>query len=454
LSRRETVLKHFEEQKDYMDTRVKSGIELYRKGYANLKFTLPDGTQIKNLKFKATQKSHDFNFGCNMFLLDEFETEEKNKIYRKTFPEVFNYAVAPFYWDDLEPEKGNPRYEKSSKKIYRRPAPDLVLEYCHKNNIRVKGHCLVYDGFTPTWLRDKSSDEIKKEVRHHLSEISQRYGDTIKDWDIVNEMLNWPCYGKYMNNSTRQFRNNDDYVKYPFKVASMLPFDRKFINEATGIWENFKFDRSYYYLYLKTLMYENVEFDGIGMQFHQFCPRENEDKYALDRYNPMRMYDVLDTYAKFDKPLQISEITIASYNGDEEDMLIQAELLTNMYKIWFSHEKMDGIVYWNLVDGYTFVPDSAKGGMLDMNAGENKYGGALFYNDLSPKPAWKALKKLVNEEWHTEGEFYTNDNGIATFKGFKGIYEIEFEYNGKNYKKEFHLDGRYDFMQNIVIENL
>ena len=51
-----------EEQKDYMDTRVKSGIELYRKGYANLKFTLPDGTQIKNLKFKATQKSHDLVF--------------------------------------------------------------------------------------------------------------------------------------------------------------------------------------------------------------------------------------------------------------------------------------------------------------------------------------------------------------------------------------------------------
>ena len=66
----------------------------------------------------------------------------------------------------------------------------------------------------------------------------------------------------------------------------------------------------------------------------------------------------------------------------------------------------------------------------------------------------ESTKKLVNEEWHTEGEFYTNDNGIATFKGFKGIYEIEFEYNGKNYKKEFHLDGRYDFMQNIVIENL
>ena len=104
-----------------------------------------------------------------MFLLDEFETEEKNKIYRKSFPEVFNYAIAPFYWDDLEPEKGKPRYEKNSPKIYRRPSPDLVLEYCNENNIRVKGHCLVYDAFSPEWLRDKSSDEIKNEIREIVS---------------------------------------------------------------------------------------------------------------------------------------------------------------------------------------------------------------------------------------------------------------------------------------------
>ena len=451
MSRRETVLKHFEEQKDYMNTRVNSGIELYRKGYANLKFVLPDGTKVKNIKFKAEQKSHDFNFGCNIFLLDEFETEEKNKIFRNLFPEVFNYAIAPFYWDALEPEKGKPRYAKDSEKVYRRPAPDLVLDYCREKNIRVKGHCLIYDSFSPSWLPDDPA-AIKREIKHHLTEIAEKYNDTIRDWDIVNEMLCWSCYGKYKSNATRLFRSDDDYVKYPFKIASELPFERKFINEAYGIWENFHFERSYYYLYLKTLMYENVDFDAIGMQFHQFIPREQEEKYALDRYNPVRMYDVLDTYGKFGKPLQISEITIASYNGDEDDMEIQAELARNMYKIWFSHKNMDGIVYWNLVDGYTWAGSAGNGGMLDMNAGENQYGGALLYNDLSPKPAFKALKKLINEEWHTSGVFGTDDNGIAAFKGFKGMYDIEFQYNGKNYKKEFHLDARDDFEKVITVD--
>lgn len=450
MTRRNIVMEHFENQKDFMNDRVNSGIELYRKGYTQIQFTDKEGNVIKEVSFKAKQKSHDFNFGCNMFLLDEFETEEKNAAYRKIFPEVFNYAVAPFYWDALEPEKGKPRYERNSKKIYRRPAPDLVLEYCRENNIRVKGHCLVYDAFAPDWL-PKDVNSIKTEIAEHLEEIAKRYHDKIYDWDIINEMLCWDCYG---DNRVTKFFREDDYVSYPFKIADRLPFGRKFINEAEGIWKYFHFSRSPYYMLLKNLENEGVNFDAIGIQCHQFIEKEREGEYAFDRYNPMRVYDVLDTLGRFNKPLQISEVTIASYNGDAEDMDIQAELVKNMFKIWFSHKNMDGIVYWNLVDGYTYVPgDETDGGAMNMNVGENVYGGALLYSDMSPKPAFKALKKLINEEWHTEGVFNTSsERGIAQFKGFKGMYDLEAEYDGKIYKKEIHLDGRYDVVNKIVLD--
>ena len=49
-----------------------------------------------------------------------------------------------------------------------------------------------------------------------------------------------------------------------------------------------------------------------------------------------------------------------------------------MYSMWFSHPAMDGIVYWNLADGYTYnaVPG-------DMSAGENYYRGGLLRFDGS-----------------------------------------------------------------------
>ena len=62
------------------------------------------------------QKTHDFGYGANIFMLDEFETEEKNAEYRRVFGEYFNMATVPFYWDTLEPDEGHPRFAKDSNK--------------------------------------------------------------------------------------------------------------------------------------------------------------------------------------------------------------------------------------------------------------------------------------------------------------------------------------------------
>lgn len=454
MSRREVVMKYFEEQKDFTEERVRSGIEQHRKGYCQIMFVDKDGQPITDITCKATQKSHDFHFGCNMFLLDEFETEEKNRKYREIFPTAFNYCVAPFYWNALEPEKGKPRYSADSPKIYRRPAPDLILDYCNQNDIKVKGHCLVYDSFTPDWLKDCDVPTLKREIKSHMQEIADRYRLQIDDWDILNEMISWSYYD--VSRTTRFFRE-PDYIHYCFDAADRCDFTRKFINESCGVWNgcgitgDFQFTRNPYFLLLKNLMYENVSFDGIGLQIHQFVEKEQEADFALHRYNPMRIYDVLDTYGSLGKPLQISEITVASYNGGSEDMELQAEVLENLYKIWFSHPAMDGLVYWNLVDGYTWAGNGR--GALDMNAGENRYGGGLLYHDLSPKPSFKVLQRLLNDEWHTEALLHPHtETGIAGFKGFKGNYDLEWEYQGKKYSRQIHLDGRYDIIHKIVVE--
>ena len=53
-----------------MDSRVNAGIGTNRKGFARIDVTDSDGNPIKGLSFKAKQKNHYFNFGCNMFLRD------------------------------------------------------------------------------------------------------------------------------------------------------------------------------------------------------------------------------------------------------------------------------------------------------------------------------------------------------------------------------------------------
>ena len=54
----------------------------------------------------------NFLHGANIFMLDEFENEEKNEKYKAAFKDVFNEATLPFYWSDLEPVEGQASFCK------------------------------------------------------------------------------------------------------------------------------------------------------------------------------------------------------------------------------------------------------------------------------------------------------------------------------------------------------
>ena len=71
--------------------------------------------------------------------------------------------------------------------------------------------------------------------------------------------------------------------------------------------------------------------DAIGMQYHSFWPREAEAAQAQrGGMDPVYISKIMDLYARFNKPLQITEITIPAYSWGAEDEDIQAEIIKNM----------------------------------------------------------------------------------------------------------------------------
>ena len=79
MGRRETALKYFREMSENSRQRMTSGVELYRKGDARLTVTHADGSPLaEEATVHAVLKNHEFRFGANIFMLDEFESEEKN----------------------------------------------------------------------------------------------------------------------------------------------------------------------------------------------------------------------------------------------------------------------------------------------------------------------------------------------------------------------------------------
>ena len=71
MSRYDTVMKYFLEQKEENEKRTKENIEKYRKGDCVLNI---GDDYSPDAKVIIKQINHEFKFGCNIFMLDELET--------------------------------------------------------------------------------------------------------------------------------------------------------------------------------------------------------------------------------------------------------------------------------------------------------------------------------------------------------------------------------------------
>lgn len=449
MSDRRKVLDLFDMHKDFVDEKVAYGIEHYRKGDARITVLDSEGKIIPDARIKVKQKSHEFRFGANIFMLDEMESDEKNEAYKKYFADLFNMATLPFYWDTLEPERGKPRYSKDSLKIYRRPAIDLCIEFCEKHGIEPREHALAYDNFFPKWLYNASVDEVKREFERRCSEISERYADKIPTIEVTNEM-EW-------RSGRTKFYDEPDYVEWCFKTAEKyFPNNKLGINEHSALaWGDCCRATDKYYAYIEANMLKGARIDAIGMQFHLFNRLENEYAATRRMLNPKELYAHMDLYSNFGKPLQITEVTVPAYSWEEEDEEIQAEIAEKLYSIWFSHPNVEQIVYWNLVDGYAHCwdPDLEKirATQGNMTAGENYYHGGLLRFDTTPKPAYNRIKELIQKKWHTEEDLVTDEKGNADFRGFYGDYDVEIIANGKTLDKKIKLSSKADNNVKVIL---
>ena len=445
-TRREAALRPFREAETYMHDRIESGIEANRKGTSNLQLTDREGKPLSGVRVRVRQTGHAFLHGANLFMLDEMETPEKNENYKNLFRSCFNLATLPFYWNTLEPEEGHPRYDADSPRIYRRPAPDLCLSFCEENGITPKMHCLNYEAFTPGWVLQKynTPQGVMRQLEKRFASLATRYRDRIPDWEVTNETLGWETLNRHRPFAGSVFYDHPDAVEWSFRTAEKyFPYNRLIINDDTdACWMRFRYNRSAYFMQIERALQRGARIDAIGMQFHFFFRREEEERIAAYLYDPKRIYAVLDQYATFGRPVQITEITLPCYSPAEEDEAIQEELLRNLYSMWFSHPAVEAAIYWNTTDGYAYQAEPG-----DMTAGENYYYGGLVRFDGTPKPAYRTLKNLFTNVWNTRLETETDRDGMLHFRGFYGTYDLEIIRDGSTQHLCYTLPKSYPYLQ-------
>ena len=355
---REAYLRLFREQEDYIKERVAFGIEQYRKGRFNFTVVDSKGIPIPDAKVSVKQKGHEFRIGTNLFAINEMENEDQSNEFKRLYADCFNIATLPFYWKSVEPERGKTRFTKDSPHICRRPTIDSCLEFCEQYNVEPKAHCLDYDLHAPAWYKNLNDvDSLRSALYDRFRQLSELYADRIPTWEVTNEVLVSP----ELRTFTAHFLS-DDMLEWDFRTADkFFPKNKLIINEAQeDVWLDFKGNRSSYYMLVERALRNGCRIDSIGMQFHVY---KQEEEFGKFMYSPTHLYKVMDRYADFNLPIQITEASIACYEYGEDDE-IQAEILKNLYSIWFSHPAMEAIIYWDFVDGYDWKPSDNPVGYL------------------------------------------------------------------------------------------
>ena len=409
--------------------RIEKGIERNRKDWAELQFLNEEGEAVEwSGDIHIRQTTHDFLFGANIFMLNGYDEEWENEKYESIFQDLLNFATVPFYWKTLEPERGNVRFSAESEHIYRRPAPDIIVDFCNKHNITMKGHPLFWDIPTwaiPTWWPSEE-DSMRYLIRRHVQEIAERYRNDILHWDVVNEA----------NSRNMEVPAPHDYPTLVFKIAERhFGLDNWFhYNFTTAIWkmwDKYKAEYGLEYVLTENLMLKGCKVDAIGLQCHLWGYEQWDKVLNGEAMAPEHVLKILDLFGQFDLPLFITEITFPTLPEGEDGEKNQAIVTRNFYRLWFSHPNFAGITWWNVSDG------TAAGG-------EDQWKGGFLRKNMSPKPSYEVLDELINHEWKTQILDQVDNHSSYQFKGFHGEYEIVLSKNGNEVlTKTVHLqDGR------------
>jgi GH35 family endo-1,4-beta-xylanase len=365
--------------------------EKNRKSNAIVRVVDAKGAPVAGATVSVGQTRHDFLFGCNIYMFGRYQKPEENEAYKKHFQDLLNYATTGFYWKSYEPERGKPNYAYTDK----------VVAWCTERGIRLKGHPLLWghEAGVPTWSKGQPAPDIQKQ---RVVDILKRYTGKIEFWEVVNEpahignvKIDEPYRWAREANPKGYLIVNDYYV-----MANGFPPFFKLLEQAKA---------------------NGVPFEGTGIQAHE--PRTM--RFPLER-----VQETLDHYATLGKELHITEFTpcsggeniTGSHVTGKWDEAAQADYAVKFYRVCFAHPALRAITWWDLCDHGAWLK-----------------GGGMLRADLTPKPVYEALKKLIHEEWQTRAEGQTDATGAFAFRGFYGQYQVQAKGAGGSATATFNL---------------
>jgi GH35 family endo-1,4-beta-xylanase len=371
-------------------------IEKYRKADATVLVVDAAGKPVPEAKVAVEQTRHAFLFGSNIFLWGRAADEKAEAAYRRRFAELLNYATLGFYWPSYEPEQGKPAHEYAER----------VAGWCREQGVLTKGHPLAWNFADPRWLPD-DTEAVRRLQLARIEDCVRRFAGLIDRWDVVNEATHFDRE-EFLRRAPKTSALWQKFGRSEFTVEC-FQHARKANPKATLLINDYRTDPPYEGL-IEKLVDGNGKrvYDVIGIQSHMHG----------GTWPNQRIWEVCDRFARFGVPLHFTETTIVSgdrgpqgkgpWKTTPEGEKYQADEVVRFYTMLFSHPAVEAITWWDFSDYHAW--QRAPAGFLRA--------------DMSPKPAFDELKKLVKGKWWTRAVLQTGPEGKASFRGILGDYTL------------------------------
>jgi len=377
------------ERERILTARFENDIRNWRQRNMVVRVVDPEGGSVAGADLEIVQVRHAFLFGCNLFAYRLWDDERRNRLYEQRFQQLFNFATIPLYWSAIEKRPGRTDFA----------AADAAVRWCRQQTILVRGHPLLWDATVPRWVEALAPVAVRAAVEAHVRRTIERYQDTVDCWDVVQQPSPTPHIGPVAIEPADVLRWADE--SKPRGLLLINGGDARAVADVA-----------------RRVRGAGVRLDGLGV-----CAHQNEGLWTLDEVR-----QALDTAAAAGTPVHLSEVVIPASADSEAD---QAEAVRHLYTAAFAHPNVASISWWDLSDRFAW--QGAPGGLLRA--------------DLSPKPAYEALDRLINHLWRTTAAGRTDEEGKVAVRAFLGEYRLTARLGRRTATAEVRLarDGRSDF---------
>ena len=312
-------------------------------------------------------------------------------------------------------------------------AADSIADFCRKNGIKMRGHCLAWHNQFCDWmLVDKKGKPVKKEVfykrlQEHITTVVNRYKDVVYGWDVVNEaIVDGPKFGRFGKevNPYRQSKLyelcGDEFIAKAFEFARAAdPNAILFYNDYNAA-DPAKCERIYNMV--KKMKDAGVPIDAIGMQGHYniFGPSMEDIDAAINKYSEL-VKTIHITELDIRANEQMGGQLIFSTEGMKIDQHVEAMHIDQYVKLFRLLRKHKDVVkcvtFWNVSDRDSWVGVRNYPLLFDAKAQPKK----SYYEvrDFDPKMDNFVVKEdFVPSELNQPGQQYpmVNSQGYARFR--------------------------------------